>query len=92
MQVDHIRPKADYYYGDSREIPEYPPDDIRNLNPACRSCNNWKNTHSLEGFRHEISMQVERARMYSRNFKTAERFGLVLEVKKPVVFYFEKAD
>jgi hypothetical protein len=39
--------------------------------------------------RKEISQQVERARTYSVNFRTAERFGLVEIVDKPVVFWFE---
>ncbi|EPC3581060.1 HNH endonuclease, partial [Citrobacter braakii] len=29
-------------------------------------------------------------RSYSVNFRTAERFGLVEVVEKPVVFWFEK--
>ncbi|WP_234011263.1 hypothetical protein, partial [Cronobacter sakazakii] len=34
--------------------------------------------------------QVERARAYSVNFRTAERFGLLHIVEKPVVFWFEQ--
>lgn len=77
--LDHIVP---IYQGGSSEI--------ENLNPACHTCNNWKTTFSLEHFRREMSKQVERAREYSRNFRMAERFGLIQEIKKPVLFYFER--
>jgi hypothetical protein len=40
-------------------------------------------------FRQEVQRQAERARAYSVNFRTAERFGLIQEVVKPVVFWFE---
>lgn len=45
---------------------------------------------SVEGMRNEITKQVERARAYSVNFRTAERFGLLHIVVKPVVFWFEQ--
>jgi 5-methylcytosine-specific restriction endonuclease McrA len=80
FQVDHIIPKQS---GGS--------DDLENLNPACRQCNNFKNVFSLEEFRREVSMQVERARKYSVNFRTAERFGMIEVKPKPIVFYFEQA-
>lgn len=64
-------------------------DKIENMNPACARCNGWKSTFDLETFRREISEQVKRARSYSCNFRMAESFGLVEEIKKPIVFYFE---
>jgi hypothetical protein len=33
---------------------------------------------------------VERARKRSFNFRTAERFGLISETYRPVIFYFER--
>lgn len=65
-------------------------DAIENLFPACAPCNLFKATFSVELFREEITRQAERARAYSVNFRTAERFGLVEVVEKPVVFWFEK--
>ena len=79
MQVDHI--KASYCGGS---------DDMDNLNPACRPCNNYKLTYSIEELRHEISRQVDRARRYSVNFRLAERYGLIAITGNPVVFYFER--
>ncbi|MRT06962.1 HNH endonuclease [Pantoea agglomerans] len=64
-------------------------DVIGNLFPACAPCNLFKATFTLECFREQIVAQAERARLYSVNFRTAERFGLVEVVDKPVVFWFE---
>jgi len=79
MQVDHIHPR---YNGGKN--------DFENLNPACRVCNNWKLTHSVEQFRHEIEMQIERLRLRSSNFRMAERYSLVETTGKPVIFWFER--
>ena len=79
FHVDHI--KAFAANGDSS---------LENLNPSCFICNNWKFTFSLEQFRRELSYQVDRARQYSRNFRMAEKFGLIVETKEPVEFFFEK--
>ena len=61
-----------------------------NLVPACAPCNLLKTTYSLEMFRTQVSLQVERGRRSSVNFRTAERFGLIQVVNKPVVFWFEQ--
>ena len=90
MQVDHIRPKHNYHYGDMRKIPDYEPDDTRNLNPACRFCNYKKDTFTLEEFRKELSLQVTRARKTSYNFRMAERYGQIIINETPIRFYFEK--
>ncbi len=65
-------------------------DTIDNLVPACAPCNLFKSTYGLEFFRAEIAAQVDRARKSSVNFRTAERFGLVQAVDRPVVFWFEQ--
>lgn len=65
-------------------------DTLENQYPACAPCYLFKTSYSLEMFRKQISLQVERGRKSSVNFRTAERFGLVEVVEKPVVFWFEK--
>lgn len=65
-------------------------DSIDNMVPACAPCNLFKGVYSVESFRSEISKQVERGRKQSVNFRTAERFGLIEIVEKPIVFYFEE--
>lgn len=58
--------------------------------PACVPCNLFKSVFDIEGLRREIADQVARARRYSVNFRTAERFGLVQVVDIPIKFWFEK--
>jgi hypothetical protein len=77
--VDHIIPVA-----------SSGPDDIMNLMPACSKCNNYKSSLTLEQFRHEIQMQVERARKYSVNFRMAERFKQITVNETKIMFHFEK--
>lgn len=62
---------------------------IDNQNPACPSCNILKNRNTLEGFRNTISQFIQSLNLYVNQYKFAKRYGLVLEVDKPVVFYFE---
>ena len=96
MQIDHIIPKSHYSeeHGclivNARKFTEYGPNDIQNLNPACRPCNHRKSAHPLEEFRGEVKAQVQRLRRDSNQFRLAERFGLVSVVEVPVIFYFEK--
>lgn len=80
FRVDHITP---FYNGGL--------DNLENLNPSCFDCNSWKMTFSIEQFRREMEAQVERARRYSRNFRVAEKFGLVKQQKTEVTFFFESA-
>lgn len=66
--------------------------EIDNLYPSCSHCNLFKSTYTIEGFRKQIAHQPERAQAYSVNFRTAQRFGLVTVIERPVVFWFEVYD
>ena len=88
MHIDHLKP---IYRGNPSVNPAYRgPDDISNMMPACRVCNLWKSVWSLEDFRSEISAQVDRLRQRSANFRIAEKYGMVVPVTQPVVFWFEQ--
>lgn len=65
-------------------------DDESNLMPSCYSCNNYKLVFTLEQFRYMLQEQVSMARKYSVNFRFAEKYGLVKELKKEIKFYFEE--
>lgn len=65
-------------------------DTLENMNPACAPCNLFKSVFDIEEFRNQIQLQAERGLRASVNFRTAERFGLVEIVNKPVVFWFER--
>lgn len=78
--IDHIQPK--YLLGT---------DGIDNLNPSCQRCNTWKKTFSIEEFRQEIKMQIDRLRKNVAGFRLAEDFYMIeaFEELSPQ-FYFEK--
>jgi 5-methylcytosine-specific restriction endonuclease McrA len=63
---------------------------IDNYNPSCPRCNKWKSTYSIEDFRREISMQVERLKRDSSNFRMALDYGMIQPTENPVTFYFEQ--
>ena len=82
MQVDHVVPLNGWSQRGS--------DTLDNMLPACRSCNHYKSTMSLENFRKMVeNMPVALARD-SVTYKNAVRFGLVVPDPRPIVFYFER--
>lgn len=62
---------------------------IDNQNPACASCNINKHSGSLEEFRQMIADFIKSLNRYSTQYKIAKRYGLISEIEKPVIFYFE---
>jgi len=62
---------------------------IDNQMPACASCNINKHSMSLEDFRSMIAGFMKHLNEINTQYKIAKRYGLVVEVAKPVVFYFE---
>lgn len=89
MHVDHLKP---IYrgWGDNHPLPPGAGTDTPdNMMPACKVCNLWKKTFSLEEFREEIAAQAARLRRDSAAFRMAERYGQIKETFEPVIFYFE---
>ena len=78
MQVDHVVSK--YWYNGV--------DDISNYMPACRQCNFYKSTLSLEDFRKRLETITDRLKN-EFIYKVALKYGLVEERKKPIKFFFE---
>lgn len=89
MHVDHLKPIFRGWL-DEHKPERAGTDTIDNMMPACRACNLWKSTHSLEQFRVELSAQIGRLRLRSAAFRMAERFGQVRPTSEDVVFWFEK--
>lgn len=81
MQVDHATP-----------LRAGGADDISNYMPACRSCNHYKSTLDVEGFRKYLSEIHKRLMRDSIPYQVAERFGIVKHVSDDVKFYFELRD
>lgn len=82
MQVDHVRPLARYVNPG--------PDTVENMLPACRSCNHYKGSNTLEGFRAMLERQPQVLARDSVTYQIAVRYGLVVPNPHKVVFYFEQ--
>lgn len=80
MQVDHIQA---HYLGGA--------DEMDNYNPACRMCNFYKGTMSIDRFREELKKLQERLKKVYI-YRLALRYGLVEERENKVVFYFESKE
>ena len=81
MQVDHITPL--YWHGGENSLENYM--------PACRMCNFYKSTMTVEKFRQNIQTlhdRLERSFIY----RLAKRYGIITEHKDQIVFYFEKEE
>lgn len=91
FQVDHIVSRFHYEnnlnkkYGSNTDI-----NHIDNLMPSCSVCNKWKSAHSLEQFRKEISLQLERLNKYNSNYRFAKKYNLINETPHEILFHFEK--
>lgn len=81
MQVDHFIP---FCNGGA--------DEIENYMPACRQCNFYKSTHTLEVFREYL--ETIPLKLYEQMFifKLGVKYGFWSRERKPVKFYFEKMD
>lgn len=78
MQVDHVI-----------ALRKGGADSIDNMLPACRSCNHYKSTLTLEQFRTAIERMPQVLERDCVTYKIAKRFGIVQEGIKSVKFYFE---
>lgn len=81
MQVDHLQ--SVMIYGDNTEI--------ENLMPACRACNYYKDTMTIERFREQLG-ELKKRLNYKFIYRLARAYGLIVEVDKPIEFYFEKCE
>lgn len=81
MQVDHVKPLR---IGGE--------DELDNMLPACRSCNHYKSTLDVEGFRKYLEGIPNRLMRDSIPFQVAARFRIVRHMTNNVTFYFERDD
>ncbi len=64
-------------------------DELDNIYPACRSCNHYKHTLTVEKFRQVVERMPDVLIRDNVTYKNAVRFGLVIPNPKRVTFYFE---
>ncbi len=91
MQVDHIIPLR---RNDSdEELGRYGivrGEDIEsNMNPSCRRCNKWKGTFTIEQFRKEIILQLDRLMIRNAGYRMAMDYGLIKINRTSFSFWFE---
>ena len=80
MQADHIEPLE---LGGA--------DEMSNLYPACRSCNHYKHTITIERFRQVLERMPSVLMRDNVTYRNAVRSGLIKHPENPKVeFYFEK--
>ena len=77
MQVDHVQ---SVYLGGK--------DERSNYRPACRSCNFYKSTMSVDGLREQLGLIAGRLEKLFI-FRLALAYGLIQLTGRPVKFYFE---
>lgn len=81
--VDHIKPRV---YGGT--------DDLDNLNPSCKDCNNYKCHTDLEGYRNQLRKMLNENLSYLFKSKTKMQVAMNMGSIKYNIwdgkFYFEK--
>tara|TARA_R110000772_G_C13310276_1_gene440173 strand:+ start:18728 stop:19084 length:357 start_codon:yes stop_codon:yes gene_type:complete len=86
--VDHVEPVRRSYEG-KIEAESMHLHQVDNMVPSCPPCNMFKSASSLEQFRRHIERLPSIMREYSVKFRNAERFGMIDDMREPVVFWFE---
>jgi 5-methylcytosine-specific restriction endonuclease McrA len=87
MQVDHI--EAVYLHEKELKAGKVPEiNSIENYMPACRACNFYKSTMSIEKFRKQLETLPERLEKVFI-YRLAKKYGIVKENCEKVKFYFE---
>ena len=85
MQVDHIYSVAKAKW----KKEEIDLNHIDNLMPACRGCNYYKDTCSIDTFRKNLKTLMERVKKHFI-YRLAEKYDMVEEKTWDGIFYFEK--
>jgi 5-methylcytosine-specific restriction endonuclease McrA len=85
MQIDHLVSQfSSVYHGNQVD------NSLGNLMPSCRQCNYYKQTLSLEEFRHQVGLVLSETWKKSFVVRLAMKYGMAIENKWDGKFYFEK--
>lgn len=88
MQIDHI--ESVYANTDFKQImTEEEIYSEENLLPACRQCNFYKSSATVEDFRKRLCIAMMNNLRKNFGYRLAIKYGLVEEHVKPIKFYFE---
>lgn len=79
FHVDHIIPKKGIIPGKN---------ELSNYNPSCCACNCSKSSSSIDEWRDRLKLKLSN---FEENtiYRILKRRGLIKEVKKDLLFYFE---
>lgn len=88
MQVDHMTPQIAYKDGKA----EGNKDEIANLMPACRRCNHYKRSNTLESFREMISKIPFKLARDSYIYRVGMAYGFYDDKSREIKFYFERCE
>lgn len=89
MQVDHLIPVQRERFG---KYTEEQIECFENYYCACRSCNHYKRSHSLEVFRKMIEEIPKKLYRDSYIYKVGLNYGLIEPHEHKIKFYFEQVD
>ena len=65
-------------------------DSTENMYPACKSCNHYKSTYTLEQFKAQLELIPERLIKSSSTFRLALKYGLITISDKKIKFECER--
>lgn len=101
--ADHLQPivrkmtqdmdaakKGQFKYKTTSECHHPERDNEDNLVPACKACNIYKSSNSLEGFRQILTSFAVNSLSRTQSLRAAVRFGILTVDETPIVFWFEK--
>lgn len=63
--------------------------DESNLLPACRQCNFYKSTFTIEQFRQRLKDVMMPNLQKDFRYRLAVKYGLIEEADKSIIFYYE---
>ena len=63
-----------------------------NLMPTCRQCNFYRQTSTLNDFRHNIEETLWHKLEKDFNYRLLTKYGCIEEHRKQITFYFEKGE
>lgn len=86
MQVDHLIPLC---HSDKQDTDDKLWD-IENLMPACRLCNHYKRSYTLEHFREAVEKIPFKLNRDSYIYRIGIKYGNVVSNEQKIVFFFEK--
>lgn len=88
MQIDHV--ESVYANTDIKQtMTNKEMYSEKNLMPACRQCNFYKSSMTLEAFRQRIRTTMWNNLRKDFGYRLALKYGLITENPKDIVFYFE---